>query len=344
MKNNKQQKQATQIIVVGSLTQLLTCKIKIFLKSLYLALFHGVPFRPSMISNSPTEYIEPKITKFDYKALGVLSKKEIHLDFIAENYGFEGEIINSNSFTNIFFQFPDNSKIEATVENLKSAQRNTVLGNENNSICFVEHLLAVINLLSINYYEALIIQIDGQEIPLEDGSGKTWKNLFNEHLIYTKETEKLPKRSDCIHQINLQNAFHVSDKQNRSLVAIPADKFKMSYLFMHPVTKEKQWVSWETDDDINLLINARTFASTMENEMMGVKGKVLSYDQNGFDLEFRHEHEPIYHKLLDLFGDLSLCGVNPLYIKAHFISYMGSHSLNTEMAKVIKTYIQLARS
>lgn len=262
-----------------------------------------------------------KASSIKFSAQGSISKKQINLEF------------KPNSQNGIFFTFPDGSSIEANIKNLSSATRNTVLGSGKNLICFVEHLLAAINLLQIPSIEILI---DGQEIPLLDGSAKPWIDLLKD----------FPANAEAIKKVNLSEPKVISlkdDKKNeRALLAYPAENFKMTYLFKSPINAEQTWVTWSLDDGIERLSQARTFASKMDNQAMGLIGQWLSYDSNGFDLPLYEKDEPALHKLLDLFGDLSLSGINPLMINAHFVSLQGGHALNTKMAKLLNEEFQLS--
>lgn len=238
---------------------------------------------------------------------GSLTRKPVNLSFQAcHNEG-------------ITFVFADGSTIEANYKNVLSATRNTVLGNLQNRICFVEHLLAVINLLGIS---GIQITVNAPEIPLADGSGAVWLDLLQDW----------PARKEVKAEMDLKQAISVSDETGRSICAIPSSEFKMTYLFSSPVDGAQTWTSWTANDGIECLIKARTFGPAKEHEMLGMKGKVLSYDSTGFDLPLNSPDEPALHKLLDLFGDLSLSGINPLKLKAHFISFKGGHALNTQMA------------
>lgn len=243
---------------------------------------------------------------------GTLTKKSISLEF------------KEPKSKGIFFSFIDGTHFKVHTKNIVSATRNTVLGNENNNLCFVEHLLAAINLLCINKLEILV---HGSEIPLADGSAAVWIDL----LANWPFKEQIQQES-----LRLKENLCVQEKSEKAIFAYPSEEFKLTYLFESPINKAQTWTTWSLKDGIEVLAKARTFASEEEHQLLGLKGKMLSYNQNGFDLPLYSEDEPALHKLLDLFGDLSLTGINPLKIKAHFISFKGGHALNTQMAKCLQ--------
>ena len=63
----------------------------------------------------------------------------------------------------------DNNLIAATIDNVFSTERRTVLQCKKVKIETVEHLMASIYALSITN---LLIEVDGPEIPILDGSAK----------------------------------------------------------------------------------------------------------------------------------------------------------------------------
>lgn len=291
-----------------------------------------------------------EIEEITYRGVGVLSKKECVLNFSLERQDSN----NLNNSDSIVFCFSDGLVIEATTDNLLNATRNTVLGKADKSICFVEHLLATISALRIS--RGIKINIEGAEIPLEDGSAKILHEILSP--LSTKYSDKHTELSKK--KYSLKEPIYVYEEArslDSCLTAYPAENFKMTFLFEYPFDvknlnfggkgrkkkkRERVWVSWQESDEIEKLLHARTFGSKAENKMLELEGKALSYDEDGFDLEFRMQHEPAYHKLLDLLGDLTLTGLNPLDINAHFMSVKGSHALNTQMAKILREKLELS--
>jgi UDP-3-O-acyl-N-acetylglucosamine deacetylase len=242
---------------------------------------------------------------------GVLSRKDIEVEFrYREQPG-------------ITLSLPNGSTIAPTVSYLRSATRNTVLGEGDCSVCFVEHLLAVANLLRLDHLD---VRVSGPEIPLLDGSGAHWLEMLREW------PHTLSPQSPVM---TLSEPLQVRDG-DKCLIAMPEDGLRLTYLFRSPVNGDRSWVSWRYSDGIEPLARSRTFASRVENRLLGMEDKALSFDETGFDLPLRYPEEPALHKLLDLFGDLSLCGRNPLDIGGHFLSLGGSHKLNTEMASKLE--------
>ena len=123
-------------------------------------------------------------------------------------------------------------------------------------------------------------------------------------------------------------------------MAIPDDHFSVNYMidWNHPQIG-KIWQAWSSKEDPRAIADARTFGSEKEHQMLGLGDDVVSLTEKGFSKDLRFQDEPVRHKLLDLIGDLSLAGVNPLRWKARFISIKGGHEMDVELAR--KLWAQL---
>ena len=95
----------------------------------------------------------------------------------------------------------------------------------------------------------------------------------------------------------------------------------------------RTWKSWSAGEDIRLISDARTFGSLPEHVLLGFEKDVVSYTKDDFTMPLRSPDEPVRHKLLDLIGDLILSGINPLLVKASFVSIKGGHTIDVEMAR-----------
>jgi UDP-3-O-[3-hydroxymyristoyl] N-acetylglucosamine deacetylase len=88
----------------------------------------------------------------------------------------------------------------------------------------------------------------------------------------------------------------------------------------------------------NHVSRARTFGFMKDVEILRNKGlaqggtidNVLVFNQESTVNQERFINEALYHKVLDLIGDLSLCG-RP--IKGHLLGSKGGHALDIAFAK-----------
>ncbi len=219
-------------------------------------------------------------------------------------------------------------KIPAQAQYVVSTLRNVVLGLLPVRLCLVEHFLAAASLYGLNN---LLVTVDGMELPLGDGSASFWLDAF---------AAAGWKQSVIEPTIELDTPI-VCRNGDRMLLAVPDDKFSVSYHmdWDHPLIG-KCWQSWETSSGADAIAGARTFGKLSENKLLGLENEVVSLTADGFTQELRWRDEPVRHKLLDLIGDLTLSGCNPLAFKARFVSIKAGHELDVQMARQLSEIIK----
>jgi UDP-3-O-[3-hydroxymyristoyl] N-acetylglucosamine deacetylase len=95
----------------------------------------------------------------------------------------------------------------------------------------------------------------------------------------------------------------------------------------------KRWQTWNAALPVADVADARTFGSLKEHEMLGLTDDVVSFTDDGFTQQLRFEDEPVRHKLLDLIGDLTLIGFNPLRLNARIISIKAGHEMDVQLVR-----------
>ena len=219
----------------------------------------------------------------------------------------------------------NNQIIPALVHNVSNSNRNTVLSSGSQDICLVEHFLAA---CSLNGLDELTVEVDKSELVFGDGSAMHWYEAFQEADSFLAIKGDFSKNRHAL----IETIF--CKKGNKQIVAIPHKGFKVSY-FMdwdHP-SLGKLFASWKLGDDIKKLLRARSFATKEENDYFGASNRLLTLQEKSFNKSLHEPLEPLYHKILDIVGDLSLSGVNPLSINMHVIGFKSGHELNVELAK-----------
>lgn len=275
--------------------------------------------------------------RVEYKGKGLTSKKDVSvkifdaepgsgISFLLSEFGNycpdgKSDYAASSSGSSCDESWP-RKNISAIAENICSTVRNTALGIDRYRLCYIEHLMCAIALCGI---DDLLIQVDGAELPMGNGSADFWVKMLCDAGL-----QKSISDSDLI---ELSHPVYVSSG-DKMIMALPDEKFSATYLLdmNHPMVG-KSWGSWSVADGISAIADARTFGPLQEHKMLGFENDVVSFTADGFSEELRFRDEPVRHKILDLIGDMFLCGVNPLRIKARFVSIKGGHSLDVEMAK-----------
>ena len=195
----------------------------------------------------------------------------------------------------------------------------------------VEHLLAS---LAANGVDDARIEINGEEIPLLDGSAKNWCEAIAKVGVSDRNCDEVKLITEPI-WIREQDIF---------VAALPAPEMRFTYGIDFPYQAiGNQWHSWSpSQSDFNTEVApARTFGFAEQIEQLQQAGLIkggnlenaLVCSHSGWvNPPLRFTNEPARHKLLDLVGDMSLLGQIPT---AHYIAYKASHKLHVRLANRI---------
>ena len=225
----------------------------------------------------------------------------------------------------------DGVSITANLENVARTDHCVTLGVGSTTISLVEHFMAACAICQI---DALDVYCSTNELPILDGSSKTWVEKFDEVGIEYSMRDRWCLKAPVSY---LNGKTH--------LVILPSDKLEISYAvnYNHPDLKNR-WVSY-SPDKLHEIKEARTFGYLSELEMLQAHGfgRGVTYentvgmkDDGTYTCELRSEFEPAKHKMLDLIGDLYLTGVNPLMLKAHIIVKEAGHTVHVKAANLLK--------
>jgi UDP-3-O-[3-hydroxymyristoyl] N-acetylglucosamine deacetylase/3-hydroxyacyl-[acyl-carrier-protein] dehydratase len=223
-------------------------------------------------------------------------------------------------------------EIEARVENVAETNRSTTLAKGNTRIHTVEHVLATFAGYGI---DNAVIELDGNEPPIADGSAREYCKLIQSSGIVALEERREAYRP--VAPIELEMGETV-------MTLFPDEGFKISCTssdkngrFTQFYSLELSPKSWERD-----LAHARTFCFYEEIEYLiknglikggSLENAVVIRDDAVLTTEpLRYTDEFVRHKMLDILGDLSLLG-RPIH--GHLIAVKPSHAANCELVRRI---------
>lgn len=228
--------------------------------------------------------------------------------------------------------------LPARVDFVTSTQRRTTLGGGEGAITLVEHLLATLAGLRI---DNCVIELDGPEPPGLDGSAQAFVDA-----VLDAGTETQPARRAIwsvtepltVNKAGATVTVHPpTDDQLNSLIAT----YILDYGHGAYIPRQTHTMPVTPHTFADQVANCRTFVTEREALTLLEHGvgkhltarDLLVFGPNGLiDNEQRHGNEPARHKVLDLIGDLFLCGVD---LVGHVVAYRSGHSLNVAMAKAI---------
>jgi UDP-3-O-[3-hydroxymyristoyl] N-acetylglucosamine deacetylase len=218
--------------------------------------------------------------------------------------------------------------IPGKAENITDTRLASVLQIGEHRISTVEHLLSACSGLGI---DNLLVEVDGEEIPIMDGSAASF--LF---LIQSAG-------------ISAQNAMRKFIKINKMVEVVDGDKrarlephfgFKLDFTidFKHPAldkTGQRCIIDFDETSYAKEIGRARTFGFAHEVEALreiglargGSLDNAIVLDEHRIlnNEELRYEDEFVRHKILDAIGDLYLAG-HPII--GSYVAEKSGHGLN----------------
>jgi UDP-3-O-[3-hydroxymyristoyl] N-acetylglucosamine deacetylase/3-hydroxyacyl-[acyl-carrier-protein] dehydratase len=253
--------------------------------------------------------------------------------------------------------------VEADVDNVVDLSRGTTIEKNGARVNTVEHTLAALVGLQI---DNILIQLDGPEPPIMDGSSKPFVEILRD--------------AGCIDQKTPRNFFEVQESifyrdgsRDVEIAALPLDDYRLTVMidYKSPVLGSQHASLNDISQFDKEIASCRTFCFLHELEMLHKNNLIKGGDLNNAivvvdrvvedheleslaklfnkpkvevkkegilnNVELRYKNEPARHKLLDVIGDLALAG-RP--IKAQILAARPGHAANVAFArKLLSTLI-----
>ena len=207
----------------------------------------------------------------------------------------------------------------------------TALKLDQRRLATVEHLLAALAGVGLT---AVTLRVEGDEIPLLDGSAQPWVEAIAEAGLQGLGSR--PVSEPLSRPITLQ--------QGQSFVtALPSDRLRLAAAIEFPQAAiGRQFFSVELTPEafVRDIAPARTFGFREQVEQLRAAGLIqggaldnalVCDGDHWLNPPLRFADEPVRHKLLDLLGDLALAGLP----QAQVFAFRGSHGLHTALAAAL---------
>ena len=267
---------------------------------------------------------------------------------IASSFSIEGRGIHKNELvkldfhpakqgTNILFKqniAGKNYDIPAQLNNVSDTSFSVKITQGRASLQTIEHLMFAIYAHGIT--DLIIMVNGGSEIPILDGSALNYVKTFERYGFFEYQEEVQP--------IIISEEIYVGD--DTRYIKISPQPFLSVYCmidFPHPMlTKREVCVECTPTFLKEQIASARTFGFLKEAEELKKQGYALGASTDNAVIftetstlnALRSPQEPIFHKILDLLGDLAILG-RPII--GHIEAYRSGHSLDIKLAqKIIK--------
>lgn len=290
---------------------------------------------------------------------------------LCKDYSFEGKGLHTGRYAHmclkpapegtgiVFIRTDAGKQVRAVAENVSSTARSTTLTEGNVSIRTVEHVLSALTGLGV---DNAFIEIDNREVPILDGSALPYVQAIAQDGLVQQDAER--------RWIELKETVELRNANTGSFVRFePADglSYEVTIDFDSKVlgVQTAKWSFGENYTDE--VAPCRTFCFLHEIQLLATLGMVkggdvenaivvvekpisdrklsqmarhfgqpqLKVTPEGYlsNLVLRFPDECGRHKLLDIMGDLRLCGG---FVKAKITAYKPGHSINTRAAKEVR--------
>lgn len=295
---------------------------------------------------------------------------------LKKEYKFEGKGLHTGAYSRIcikpaapgsgisFISMGKGVEIPALAENVSNTARCTLLSKDGASVSTVEHLMAAFAGLGI---DNAIVEVDGPEIPILDGSARYYAEAIvkdglqvqgaKRRYYEMKESVELrhePTGSWVLVEPADHFSIHVTSDFNSRVLGVQKAHWDDSVDFVSQIAVCRTFVFFHDvqhlvsmglvkggDVDNAIVVVERPVPPEVVAEMAEKIGRPgLTVLPSGYlsNIKLNFPDECGRHKLLDLMGDMMLCGG---HIRARISAYKPGHTINTDTAKAVQAILSL---
>lgn len=251
--------------------------------------------------------------------------------------------------------------IRADIDHVVDIARGTTIQANGAKVHTVEHVLSALAGLQV---DNVLIELDGPEPPVMDGSSKPYVDALLEAGFREQDEER--------YELQIDKTITYSDPDREVDVhLLPSDRLRITFMidYKNPHLGTQYTALYSLEDEFaEQFAPARTFCFLHEVEMLKEQGlikggnvdnAIVIVDRQIDESEFnrlkrlfkieaditlgnngildsktlRFYNEPVRHKVVDLLGDMALLGMP---IKGHIIAARSGHAANVELVKKVK--------
>ena len=254
---------------------------------------------------------------------------------------------------------PGKPTYQALADYVSATERGTVLERGAWKISTVEHALSALYAMGV---DNCLIEVDGPELPILDGSAKLFVKAIQEAGLQEQDAEQ--------QVFAVTEPIEYQSEHGNKMVLLPCDHFEAEVTITYPtgLLCEQHAELRDLTDYPREIAAARTFCFVREIEPLLRMGLIKGGDlqnalviyetpmsQEGLDYmtdklgqprldatklgylsPLNYQNEPSRHKLLDLIGDMSLLGCR---IQGRIIALRPGHTFNTQCCRQLRNKI-----
>lgn len=254
---------------------------------------------------------------------------------------------------------PGKPTYQALADYVSATERGTVLERGAWKISTVEHALSALYAMGV---DNCLIEVDGPELPILDGSAKLFVKAIQEAGLQEQDAEQ--------QVFVVTEPIEYQSEHGNKMVLLPCDHFEAEVTITYPtgLLREQHAELRDLSDYPREIAAARTFCFVREIEPLLRMGLIKGGDlqnalviyetpmsQEGLDYmtdklgqprldatklgylsPLNYQNEPSRHKLLDLIGDMSLLGCR---IQGRIIALRPGHTFNTQCCRQLRNKV-----
>jgi len=247
-------------------------------------------------------------------------------------------LVPSNSNSGITFKRTDlekNNEIIANFKNVSSAKLCTKIENNSGaSVSTIEHLMAAFYICGV---DNLVVNLNGPEVPIMDGSAKDFVQIIRKCGLKTLEGKR--------QFIKIKKKIELKEEEKSINIAPTNNKFEVKFTLHYersPLIQNQTNSTNFEEKNLEDIYAARTFClhedikaiqsiglakgGSLDNAVVVQGNKVLNEGGLRFKKEF------VNHKILDLAGDFMLSGARVI---GSVECVHGGHALTNRFLKKI---------
>ena len=252
--------------------------------------------------------------------------------------------------------------VDALAENVTSTARSTTISMGEASVSTIEHILSALTGMGV---DNALIEIDNVEVPILDGSAKPyidaiWHDGFEQQdaprrYIQISEPVEITNEKGSVVRIEPAEEFSYSIgiDFNSRVLGVQNAMWDDSILYPEEIGICRTFVFFHEiqflfannlvkggDVDNAIVIVEHPVTEEQVNQMSALFNvPALKVREDGYlsNLQLSFPNECARHKLLDLIGDLRLCGG---FLKAKVTAEKAGHGINTNAAKAVRMALQ----
>jgi len=219
--------------------------------------------------------------------------------------------------------------IRLSPHNVVETKLATVVGENGVRVSTIEHLMSAVYSYGI---DNLTIALDGEEVPVMDGSAIGYCLLLDEAGVVEQDA---PKKI-----IKVTRPVEVREGE-KFVRLLPSEEIVFDYTidFSHPVIGRERYIfNFSKNAFVKEIAKARTFGFLKEVQYLrsiglarggSLDNAVVLDDYGVLNPEgLRYPDEFVRHKILDAIGDLSVLG---MAVMGEYEAFAASHALNHKL-------------